>query len=285
MNRGFAQILKPGIHTSIQDVGRVGYMDIGVPISGCMDSLSAKQANFLVGNKESAACIEITIMGPTIRFSAATLIAICGASFSLKINNQVFEGNLIKIEEGDVVQFGGCKNGCRAYIAIKGGWQSPVVLGSRSQYVAITGKSRMAKNHVLQYISSKDKNISSINIKNSLYREPKLKIHPGPEFDMLNSNQVSDLQNKKWIIADYSNRMAYGFNATLDQIKYSGNMPSSVVCPGIIQLTPSGNLYVLMRDCQTTGGYPRIGFLEEPEINMLAQMKSGEEVMFSFEIN
>jgi antagonist of KipI len=129
-------VLKPGLFTTVQDVGRYGYLKYGVPISGAMDTFSLVTANLLVGNNLNDACLEITLTGPELQALARTQIAITGGDISPKINGQdVPMWQTLEVREGDIISFGRMESGCRAYLAVRGGINTPIILGSRSTYV------------------------------------------------------------------------------------------------------------------------------------------------------
>ena len=132
------KVLKPGLLTTVQDIGRTGYQKYGVLASGAMDTVSLRIANLLIGNGENEAGLEITMMGPgpSFHFSKQTLIAVTGADFTLRINDE--EAPLWKpvlIKENSTVSFGPCKLGSRAYLAAAGGIEVPAVMDSKSTYV------------------------------------------------------------------------------------------------------------------------------------------------------
>ncbi|MGB7784463.1 MAG: allophanate hydrolase subunit 2 family protein, partial [Salinimicrobium sp.] len=146
------EILQPGLFSSIQDQGRKGLMEFGVPKSGAMDSASARLANVLLRNPADAAVLEITQQGPKMAFLGPTKIAICGGLLEPAINGSLIENNKVyNIDEGDLLSFGKRQKGCRAYLAVKNGFQTEKVLGSRSWYDGITRHARLKKGMKLQY--------------------------------------------------------------------------------------------------------------------------------------
>ena len=129
-------IIRPGLLTTIQDTGRYGYQKIGVIPSGAMDVYSLRLANILVGNDENEGALEITLMGPTIEFTSDTLIAITGGDFGPVIDGQkVPMHRPVAVKAGAILRFGPCVVGCRAYLAVAGGYDVPVVMGSKSTYL------------------------------------------------------------------------------------------------------------------------------------------------------
>lgn len=130
------KVLKPGLLSSIQDLGRTGYQKFGVIASGAMDPFSHRMANLLSGNEENDSALEITMMGPTLTFEEDTLISICGGDLSPSINGQpIRTWRSIFVKKGSELKFGACKKGCRAYLAVSGGFSVLEVMNSRSTYL------------------------------------------------------------------------------------------------------------------------------------------------------
>lgn len=130
------QVLRPGLFTTLQDLGRYGYLKYGVPVSGAMDTFALIVANLLVENNPNDACLEITLIGPELKTLTKTYIAITGGDAEPKINGEkVPMWQTLQVKEGDIISFGKMKSGCRAYLSIKGEINTPLVLGSKSTYV------------------------------------------------------------------------------------------------------------------------------------------------------
>jgi len=275
------KVLKKGLHTSIQDLGRFGYRNFGIPLSGAMDTEAAKLSNLILGNDENDAVMEITLQGPRLQFLNAKQIAITGADLNPEINGISIEMNTnISIQKGDIIDFGVRKTGVRSYLAIAGGFQTELVFGSRSFYEGITTKDKIESGDELDFsIMQAPLDSSFIKLSNQKYDKTKLSVNQGPEFEMLNDEQKQFLFSKAFTLG-LNNRMAYQLKETLANDLSS--ILSSAVLPGTVQLTPSGKMIILMRDCQTTGGYPRILQLTDESINLLVQKMQGELVKFTF---
>ena len=276
------KVLHPGFYSSIQDLGRFGFRKYGVPQSGVMDSYSAKMANLLLNNSEEKPVLEITQMGPKLEFSEASKIAICGAFINPKINqNPVFNNQVIHVKKGDVLSFGKLELGCRTYLAISGGFICETVLKSASWYEGITDQFRLQKGNELFFNSNSNiqtiKN-SGLKVKTAYLQELVVPVFKGPEFYLLSESQQKQLQVASFTIDQSNNRMAVQLQESLANTL--NPIITGPVIPGTVQLTPSGNLLVLMRDCQTTGGYPRILQLSEDGINILSQKYVGNRIKF-----
>jgi len=275
------EVLHPGFYTTIQDLGRKDYQHLGVPMSGAMDLNAAKMANAILGNEEHCAVLEITMVGPKLKFACNSTIAITGASLTSCLNRvEVNNYSAINVSKGDVLEFGKITKGFRAYLAVSGGFQTEVVLKSRSMYQSITKSSCLKKGDMLdiEQKSHSNKKYSSIKLNEDYLDSSIIKVFKGPEFDMLNNLQVQSLFSQEFTISKENNRMAYQLNELIENnLK---DIITSLVMPGTVQLTPSGKLIVLMRDCQTTGGYPRMLQLSEASINVLAQKFTGNKIKF-----
>ena len=277
------EVLHPGLFSSIQDKGRFGFMGYGVPVSGPMDSYAAKMANLLLKNPENSAVMEITQMGPKLRFSETAVIAITGANLSPTVNGEAVENNqLIVINAGDVLQFGKRIFGCRTYLAVKGGFQTEEVLKSRSWYQDITSFARLEKGMKLAYPVSAGEGIveAHATIRSGSYISTSaIEAFSGPEFDRLSASEKERLENFRFSPGNDNDRMGIQLSELFpNKLKAILTAP---VLPGTVQLTPSGRIIVLMRDGQTTGGYPRILQLSQKGINTLAQKVPGDSIYFA----
>lgn len=274
------KVLKSGFYTSVQDIGRFGYRNKGVPISGAMDSRALGKANSLLENPVNAAVLEITMTGPTFQFVDETFISLAGASLSATLNNEpIANYQVYKVEKGDILSYGKLEYGFRSYLAVKGGFKVKNILGSSSQYHPITSKKCIADGDQLPFDATVhfEPKITALKI-DSYFKDHQLVVTKAPEFDMLTDTQLEQLFSKDFSIAKENNRMAYQLNEVLDVHKFG--MLTSATMPGTVQLTPAGKLIVLMKDGQTTGGYPRILQLSNNAICVLAQKKSGDKVNF-----
>ncbi|SDE77283.1 biotin-dependent carboxylase uncharacterized domain-containing protein [Pricia antarctica] len=274
------KVLKSGLFTTVQDAGRYGYLNMGVPVAGYMDSFSAQKVNMLLENDDDAAVIEITMTGPTLEFGEASYICLGGALISATLNNEPIQPfHVIKVEKGDILSYGKLKKGFRSYLAIKGGFNVPLILGSRSFFSSITDKDHVVDRaeipyKVLKHFTPK---ISEIKV-DSFLDEKVLEVSKGPEYEMLTDKQLESLFYREFHISNENNRMAYQLEEQITGHEVS--MLTSATLPGTVQFTPSGKLIILMKDGQTTGGYPRILQLSDKAISILAQKKFHDLVSF-----
>jgi biotin-dependent carboxylase-like uncharacterized protein len=276
------KVLKSVLYTTIQDKGRVGFASLGVPISGAMDSYSSDLANRILNNSLDCALLEITLGGCKLQFLSKTTMCISGGDFSPTINNQpILLNSKISIKKNDILSFGKVNFGVRCYLAVKGGIQSDIKLGSRSSFKNITRNFLLKSGDYLPISTLKvDLGTASSQVKvNKNHFESKImECFRGPEFEALDIHQQKILFETEFSVSKDINRMGYKLNEILEN-----NIPSiltSAVLPGTVQLTPSGKLIVLMRDCQVTGGYPRVLHVSEESINRLSQKMAGDKIQF-----
>ena len=275
------KIISPGFYSTVQDLGRIGYQHFGAPYSGVMDSYSTSLANSLLGNAKNAAVIEMTMTGTKLEFSCNTSICISGADMSPQINStEISINKYIPVKAGDVLSFGKLSMGYRCYLAVSGGIDTEMVMKSRSMYKGITNRYVLAKNDALPISEDLDtsKKYASVKFNKAHFSSELIEVYKGPEFDKLSAVQIERLCAAKFTISNNNNRMGYQLEQELPNNLEA--IITSLVKPGTIQLTPSGKLIVLMRDCQTTGGYPRILQLKESSINALAQKYTGKSIYF-----
>ena len=280
------EVINTGIFTTIQDQGRFGFRNIGVPVSGSMDQYSAYVANSLVGNNQQSAVMEMTIIGPSLKFHENATIAIVGASVTVQLNGQDKKQNtIITIKKGETLTIGQIRLGVRCYLAISGGFDTETELNSHSFYAGVTKQSMLLKGDFVRYKTlgvSKIIHRSIVNLDVKHFSNHLLDVYPGPEFHTLSQTTISKILRKKIVVSSTSNRMGYKFEASISLgiNEHVNEIVTSSVQPGTVQLTPAGDIIILMRDCQTTGGYARIFQLTEQSINQLSQKPTGSELLF-----
>jgi biotin-dependent carboxylase-like uncharacterized protein len=276
------KVIASGLHSSLQDLGRFGHRNCGVPVSGAMDLRSASNANAMIGNDPNATVLEFMASGPVLEFHEAAVIGISGAIFSPKIDgNEVGMNTSIQVKEGSTLSFGSPSKGLRAYLAIKGGFTPEIMLSSSSYYLGVTKEGQLKKNDILHFDQS-DKRSSKTNrskAKTDLqFDSNEIEVFKGPEFELLPESIQNKLKSTSFTIDTRSNRMAYWLEHSEDIS--AKDIITAPVQPGTVQITPVGKVIVLMRDAQTTGGYARIFQLSKNAIDLLAQKRSGEIVSF-----
>jgi allophanate hydrolase subunit 2 len=215
-----------------------------------------------------------------LQFDKEAVIAIAGATFGIFVNNEEQCVNTkIRINEGDCIKFTPPKNGWRGYLAIQGGFDAEVVLGSKSMYLGITETARIEKGATLnpsaipELLKTENKVIKPLDFDSEF-----IDVFKGPEYEILDDKTKENLINNNFKVHQYSNRMAIQIDG-LGEVEFD-DILTVPVQPGTVQITPSGKLLILMRDAQTTGGYPRVFQLTNDAVNKLAQKRPNDKIVF-----
>jgi len=283
------RVLKSGLFTTVQDMGRCGYLKYGVPVSGAMDTFSFVAANILVENNSNGAGLETTLIGPELEALTRTQIAITGGACSPKINGQIVSmWQLLTVREGDVVSFGKMEAGCRAYVALRGGLDVPLVLGSRSTYVrggfGGFGGRALKAGDVIESLA-----VSPVTTEWLLPQELRpllsgnLAVHVvlGPQADMFTNKAMDAFLSASYKVTVESDRMGYRLEGPSIEHRGKAEIVSDALLPGSVQIPRSGKPIVIMRDAQTTGGYPKIAVVVSCDVSLLGQAKPTDMVEFS----
>ena len=298
-------VLKPGMLSTLQDGGRYGFQHLGVPVSGAMDFFSHRIANILAANGADEATLEITLRGPRLRFEDDALIALCGADLSPTIDGiPAPEGKAVRVRAGAVLDFGDSVAGCRAYLAIHGGFDVPVVMGSRSTYdtARIGGlDGRALRRGDLLPLGSATSSAypglaRTLAASKRSFAAPKwavnqhieklgrslqiVRILAGRHWDAFAAAAREALTAQVFRIASDSNRMGCRLNGADVVAGGVGEILSEAVTFGTIQIPPSGKPIVLMADRQTVGGYPKIADVVSVDLHLLAQLRPGDRLRF-----
>ena len=276
------KVLKAGFYSSVQDKGREGVAALGVPVSGAMDAYSSNLANRILNNSETDAVLEIAYGFCAFEFLTETTICISGAHFSPKIKGvPVALQTRIRVYKNEVLTFGQNVFGARCYLAVKNGFLTTAILNSRSFFQGITQQTLLGKGDVLPigtFTNTIASSNTSVKIRNDHFESQRIACDKGPEFDALSASQKEILARQVFTISNDNSRMGYSLNEGIENTLPS--ILTSAVFPGTVQLTPSGKLIILMRDCQVTGGYPRVLQLTNTAINQLAQKKTNDTFQF-----
>jgi antagonist of KipI len=285
-------VLKSGLLTTVQDLGRHGYQRAGIIVSGAMDSLSFRLANLLVGNEALAAGLEVTLIGPTLRFEVDSIIAICGGNFSPTINSEGIPLNKpIFVRKGDQLEFGTLQSGSRCYIAFKGGILIDQVLGSRStclpaNFGGIKGRAIQKGDKLplidFSYQSSHKFSWSLSSYFNSLlFNNEPIRFLKGRQYYLFDDESIRLFQTTSYSLSNESNRMGYRMEGAPIHLSNQQELFTEGVAFGTIQVPANGQPIILMADRQTTGGYPKIAQVISVDLPRLAQLKPGDSINFS----
>lgn len=272
---GSLEIIKAGMMTSIQDLGRKGLAYFAIPNSGVMDKNAAQIALLILKKNKNHPLIECTSSAPEIKFNSETRIVITGADFTWKLNNEPINRNsILSINKNDILKGSFSKDGLRGYIALDGDLEIEKIYDSYSTYTnaklgGFQGR-LLQKGDILKW---KDSNFSFS--KNKI-----IPIKKGPEFHFLTKKSIHLLTSSIYKIGVDSNRM--GIRLVGEKLESSSDQldNSLPVLPGFIQLPPSGQPIIVLQDGQTTGGYPRIAYIQERYFPTLNQIPLGGEFQF-----
>jgi antagonist of KipI len=298
-------ILRAGVLTTVQDLGRVGWQRYGVPVGGVMDEMSHRVANLLVGNPDGEATLEITITGPRLEFTEDTLFALCGGDFQPTIDRVAAPmARPVLARAGAVLDLAQCRLGARAYLAVSGGFDLPLVLGSKSTYLrgGFGGfDGRALKRGDLLPTAPRPSGLYpalwlalpagaafaapkwSVEANTALmaHSHHNIRFVPGRHWDGFAPEVRERFVSSQYRIAPNSDRMGYRLDGPGLPFPDAGSLVSEGVTFGTIQVPPDGKPIVLMANRQTTGGYPRIGEVAAVDLPLLAQLPPGDTVRLS----
>jgi KipI family sensor histidine kinase inhibitor len=280
-------ILRPGLFTTIQDDGRWGHQSSGVPVSGPMDRLSHRVANALVGNEQTAALLEATLVGPEIRIESHAVLAVTGADLAARLDGtDVPLHRPVTCTPGTVLRFGQRRAGARAYIAFSGGITVPPVLGSRATHThcglgGVDGRAIVAGQRLPL---GQERALSPWRVitvpPRTMSGGARVRVLPGPQLDNFPAAAFDVLQRTRFTVTSQSDRMGYRLiGKTIPRIE-DHEMISDVTFPGALQVPPSGDPILLMSDRQTTGGYPQIATVITADLPIAGQLAPGDWIEF-----
>jgi antagonist of KipI len=297
------EVVKPGLFSTFQDLGRIGYQQLGVPVSGAMDEVSHRVANLLVGNDEGEASLEITLLGPVLRFQQGVWIALSGADLGAAVVPPSADGvagisvsldTPTWITAGSTLQFSKRRSGLRSYLAARGGFDLPVVMGSRSTHVrggigGFEGRA-LRKGDVLHLRGAPVEGeivaplAPAVRLALSALRAHEsgtpIRVTHGREWHQFKPEAQAAFLSQPAVISPQSERMALRLQGPVLTRSVAGDMLSEAVAFGTVQVPPEGQPIVLMADRQSSGGYPRIAQVASVDLPRLAQAMPGEPLRF-----
>ena len=303
------RVVRAGLLTSLQDLGRYGLQHLGIVPGGAMDSVAHTIANALVGNPAQAATLECTVLGPSLVIEHDTLVALYGAAFDAKAGGLPMPRNRpVLIKAGTTLATGAASRGARAYLAIAGGFQVPEVLGSRSTYIpagfgGLAGRAVKAGDQLpgsadlsqlsasrFERIVRRQAGIDSAGLRSVRWFAPELTLPAGSGLTVramagrhhaqFDSVAQEAFFGQLWRIAPASNRMGYRLEGPRLTRTRPADILSEPTCLGTVQVPNDGAPIALMADHQTTGGYPKIAEIAGVDIPGLAQLAPGGSVRF-----
>jgi antagonist of KipI len=288
---GSLRVIRAGLHTTVQDLGRWGFQAEGVPVAGAMDPFAHRVANAAVGNAPSAATLEVTLTGPELRFEDERTVAVSGGRFDLSVDGSpIVADRAVLVRAGSVLRFGERRSGARAYLAIAGGVDVPIVLGSRSTHVpsrtgGLQGRPLAAGDIVPLGPSGGARAIGDD------HRGPRwsgrdrpsgrLRVLPGPQLDRFADHALAALQSAVYVLLPESNRMGFRLSGPALDLRSTADIISEPAPIGALQVPASRQPILLMADRQTAGGYAKLATVITADIGIAAQLAPGDEVRFA----
>ena len=295
-------VIKGGVLTSVQDLGRFGYQHFGVVVGGAADPFLARLANVLVGNPENAALLEVALVGPELRFEGDALVAWCGAEFDARLDGTPLPRNRpVRVQAGEVATFGVVRAGARAWLAVAGGIDVPVVLGSRSTcrrfgfggfggraLVAgdrlVTGAPSVWAQRIMGSLTTRSRAACDWSVRpESLGIAPaskRFRVLRGPEWDWFGREAQARFFDSPFRVTKEADRMGVRLEGPSLALDEPREMISSGVNVGVVQTPPGGQPIILLCSRQTVGGYPRLAAVATVDHGRLAQLKHGDVVTF-----
>lgn len=282
-------VRRPGLQTTVQDLGRAGYARYGVPLSGALDPLALRLGNLLLDNPEGAAALELTLVGPELEALAALTCACVGADMNLRINGEsMAPGRAFEVEQGAVLEFGAAGAGARAYLCVRGGLDVPPVMGSRSTGVTahiggVEGRPLLGGD-VLRVGRTEP----APDAVSGRRLEPRwvryyphhwlLRVTEGAEAPSM-SEAVRRLLDSTWRVTDRSNRTGVRLEGPALRADQSGFETEGVPL-GAVQVPPDGAPIILLADRQVTGGYPNPAVLVTVDLPLAGQLRPRDTLSF-----
>ncbi|HIU64552.1 MAG TPA: biotin-dependent carboxyltransferase family protein [Candidatus Avacidaminococcus intestinavium] len=300
------KVIKPGLLSSVQDLGRIGFQKYGINVAGAMDVVSLRLANILTGNQEGEAGLEITMTGPTLEFMSDTLIALTGADLSPVIDGMpVRMHRAVAVKAGSILKFGTCLKGCRTYLAVAGGFDVPAVMASKSTYLrgALGGfqgralqkgdvlysgtPSERAKHCLLALLARGARSfriadwfLSPPHLLEPEFHKP-LRVLPGLQQHAYKKAAIKAFFTESFNLTTSSDRLGFRLQGPAIALTAPLEMISEIATFGSVQVPPDGNPIVLMADHQSVAGYPKIAQVISADLPRLAQYRPGMQVRFS----
>lgn len=294
------EVIKPGLSTTVQDLGRPGYYHLGIPLSGAMDRAALRAANLLVGNPEIAAGLELTFLGPELRFTADAVVAVTGADMPPKLDGEARPGwTSFAVKAGQVLGFEFLRKGARAYLAVAGGIDVPEVLGSRSTYVlgglgGLEGRALRAGDMVplgrAVQPATPGRSVPEA-LRPAVGPTSRLRVLPGLYWHRLTEDAASIFFEDTWKVAPEADRIGYRFRGghpiafvPREQPFGAGSDPSNIVDScypyGSIQVPGGTEPIILHRDAVSGGGYFMLGTVISADMDLIAQMQPNTRAQF-----
>ncbi|MBW2617839.1 MAG: biotin-dependent carboxyltransferase family protein [Deltaproteobacteria bacterium] len=282
------RVIEPGPLTTVQDQGRYGYQQYGVPLSGSLDDFSSVAANLLVGNPATAAVLEMTFRGPSLEVISEAQVAVAGAEMIIRLNDESRPNwAAFRVRPGDRLRLKAAAKGLRAYLAVSGGIDVPEIMGSRSTYVAAKLGGHEGRALVKGDVLRRGQGESPVQERRlpkemipDFGREVLLRAMPGPQ-DHFFEEGLRVFFGSEFKVSTKADRMGYRLEGP--PVLLRNGAPQSIISepslPGGVQI-PADNQPIILLKEQTVGGYAKIATVVSPDLNRVAQARPGDKVRF-----
>jgi antagonist of KipI len=279
-------VVRPGMLTTLQDLGRWGRQASGVPVAGPMDIYSHRLANRRAGNSDEAAALEVTLIGPHLQARGDLVCAVAGADFVVEVNgSRVDTTACFDVADGATLRFGARRAGARATLAVRGGFDMPAAFGSRATSVVSRmgpfGGRALAAGDELPAGRPADVTVQAGRPLGLPSGGARVRVIMGPHDGMFTSDAIAALSSSPFVVTPQSNRMGYRLGGVLLQTRAPARMLSEATPVGSLQVSGSGLPILLMADRQTTGGYPRIATVISADLPLAGQLAPGDWIEFA----
>ena len=279
------RVRRPGLLTTVQDLGRPGLAHLGVPTAGAADRRAFGLANRLVGNRPGAAGLEITLAGPELELEADGWVALTGGRVAADLDGRPVPMDVaVRVEAGQVLRIGPVTAGLRAYLAVRGGIDVPAVLGSRStDTLAPVGPPRLAEGTALPVGDLADGDpYRQVAPTPPVDPEPVLAVVRGPRDDVFTDQAVAALIGAAWTITSDSDRTGVRLDGPVLERRRQVELASEGMVEGSLQVPPDGHPILFLANHPTTGGYPVIAVVAGQDLPLAAQARPGTRLRFRF---
>ncbi|MBC8158763.1 MAG: biotin-dependent carboxyltransferase [Alphaproteobacteria bacterium] len=287
----FLHVLSPGMFTTIQDLGRFGHQDLGVPVAGALDPINLRLANALVGNPEDTGALEIRIMGPSFRIeSDAVRVALCGTDAEMEISgtrqHRIPSGQSIRLRRGEIVQFSAIRDTSCCYLAIEGGFDLPTPFASQSTYVrggfgGFEGRALQQGDDLPLLSESVPARPESYAFETPVLDSPAaIRVVLGPQDNYFTEAGLRTFLEGEFTITQDADRMGLRLDGPALEHSIGFNIASDGIVTGSIQVPGTGKPIILLADHQTTGGYPKIATVISVDLPRLGRMRPGRKLRF-----
>jgi biotin-dependent carboxylase-like uncharacterized protein len=284
------KVLAPGLHTTVQDLGRPGYQAIGVPVSGALDPFSLRLANALIGNPPGTPALEVLISGPTFEVAADTVrMALAGAGASLAIGAEkarVDVGQSVTLPRGEVIEVIVGNESASCYLAVEGGVAVSLVLGSASTYVraalgGLDGR-KLRSGDFVPLAATRASQRAELRLSSPIVAtgDQPIRVVLGPQQEYFTEEAVARLLDAEFRISPSADRMGMRLDGPLLQLRRGWDIASDAITTGAIQVPGSGQPILLLADHQTTGGYPKIATVISADLPVVGRRRPGDTLRF-----